>query len=153
MTITQLIKHAKTLHAGMGYKTFDKGQTNERTIAIFEDKEGSIHDELLNITFEVFEQCCLGMDSTYQFTMEALALIADCDATDENELHNLDCEIEADVYTGELTHWLAENINHVQYLTEVLERDRITDGIQAIMAAQVAAKTAVFNTVLAYLLK
>jgi len=112
----------------------------DKTIVII--KYGELHDTLLNITFEVSEATSLSMDSVYKFTYEALVALSENDDTDEARE-----SIEADTYTGELTAWLAENVNNVDYLTQALKEYTHDDGYQALATAQLLAKQEVFDTV------
>jgi hypothetical protein len=82
----------------------------------------------------------------YEFAHEAIEAIANAD--DEDSIRDAFNELEPDVYTADLTAWLAENVNHVYWLTQVLEDLDIKDGLQALMAAQAEHKRHVAEQVL-----
>jgi hypothetical protein len=71
-------------------------------------------------------------DTTYAFIEKAADAIADHEDPQEAI-----AEIEPDPYTAGLTSWLHARVDHVYYLTEVLEEGTgITDGFQLLAAAQ-----------------
>lgn len=81
-------------------------------------------------------------DYRYKFIEEALDLIANQDI-------DLDCpEIEADIYTSDLTKWLHSRNDRVYYLTEALETFGMKDGFQALQSAQIIEKEEVYWSVL-----
>lgn len=81
-------------------------------------------------------------DHRYKFIEEALELIADQDA-------DIDCpEIEADIYTSDLTKWLNSRNDRVYYLSEALENSDITDGFQLLMMAQSIEREEIYYSVL-----
>lgn len=86
--------------------------------------------------------------TVYDFVNEAVGVIADCE-DDEDEIRDAINEIEADVYTAELTAWLAENVNHVNFISDVLSEfgEDIGDGFQLLAAAQAEHKHQVANAV------
>ncbi len=70
------------------------------------------------------------------------ALIERCadaltDANEDADPYEVIAEIESDIYTHDLTAWLHARVDHVYYLTEVLEEGTgMTDGFQLLTAAQ-----------------
>lgn len=80
-------------------------------------------------------------DWKYRFIVDALDLIAEADDVD-------DVTIEPDVYTADLTAWLASHNGRVDYLTRVLEEFGTTDGIGAIAMAQAFEREEVYFSVL-----
>ena len=80
-------------------------------------------------------------DWKYRCIVDALDLIADADDVD-------DVTIEPDVYTADLTAWLASHNGRVDYLTRVLEEFGTTDGIGAIAMAQAFEREEVYFSVL-----
>ncbi len=59
------------------------------------------------------------------------------DANEDADLYEVIQEIESDIYTTDLTAWLHARVDHVYYLTEVLEEGTgITDGFQLLAVAQ-----------------
>ena len=84
-------------------------------------------------------------DYRYKFIEKALELIADQDA-------DLDYpEIEADIYTSDLTKWLNSRNDRVCYLTEALEQYEIDDGFWALQEAQLREREEVYHSVLSSL--
>jgi len=83
-------------------------------------------------------------DHRYKFIEDALIIIANNDQEAE-----LDCpEIEADIYTSDLTKWLHSRNDRVCYLTEALEEYEIKDGFQALQSAQLLEREEVYYSVL-----
>jgi len=52
------------------------------------------------------------------------------------------------VYTGELTSWIAEDDNHVEYITEALDRFGVVDGFTLLKMAYYIALEDVYYKVL-----
>ena len=77
-------------------------------------------------------------DYIYEFIVDALAMIADAD--ENADIDDLINEIEPDVYTASLTHWLSSNNYNISYLTEALQEFDIKDGFEALAWAQALAK-------------
>ena len=71
-------------------------------------------------------------DTTYAFISKCADAIADA----ADDLNDAITAIEPDVYTHNLTAWLNARVDHVYYLTEVLEESEIKDGFQLLAAAQ-----------------
>jgi len=90
-------------------------------------------------------------DTIYQFISEAVDALAD--APDDADLQDAIIEIEADIYTHDLTAWLHARVDHVYYLTEVMEEfgDGIKDGFALLQYAQKAHKDEVGGALLAAL--
>ena len=80
-------------------------------------------------------------DWRYRFIVDALDLIAEADDVDG-------VTIEPDVYTADLTAWLASHNCRVDFLTRVLEECDTTDGIEAIAMAQAFEREEVYFSVL-----
>jgi hypothetical protein len=136
---------AEQLSKLMGTKTKENGET----IIIITAEDGTEdYETMLNLTFKVSEATNLSMDSVYSFTYEALQAYADAD---DKDIDDVAFNLEADVYTGALTAWLSENVNHVYYLTEALQEYQPTNGFSALTLAQQKAKSEVAGTVLEYL--
>jgi len=80
-------------------------------------------------------------DQKYRFIVDALATMADAD--------DPDCPtIEADIYTSELTAWLASSNSRVDYLTQALEEYGAKDGFNALAIAQTIEREEVYFSVL-----
>src|SRR5574343_589767 len=76
-------------------------------------------------------------DDIYSRIHEILEVIANADEdADEESVRDLLYEIESDVYTADLTKWLASNINNIYYLNEALEETDTNDGFQLLAVAQ-----------------
>ena len=80
-------------------------------------------------------------DWKYRFIVDALNLVAEADDVD-------DVTIEPDVYTSDLTAWLASHNGRVYYLTQALEEYGETDGFRALACAQAFERKEVFYSVL-----
>lgn len=76
----------------------------------------------------------------YQFIHEALDAISE---TDNYE----DIDLEADIYTNDLTKWLHSRVDRVYYLTQALEELEPKDGFQALAYAQYLEKREVLDSV------
>lgn len=88
-------------------------------------------------------------DYCYEFIVEALDKIAECqEGAREYDIIDAIYEIEADVYTSNLTSWLNSRADRVRYLTEALEECEIKDGFQALAVAQQKEKQEVALSVL-----
>lgn len=85
----------------------------------------------------------------YEFGHEALEAIARADA-DESEIREEIDQIEADIYTREVLNWLAENLNHVSWMDEVMNNGLWEDGsaLDLLQSAQAMHKHAVAWAVL-----
>ena len=149
MKIKKIIDHASKLYQAMDWKEFD----DKTKRVIITERSGAVYEELLDLTFKVNDEIQLSDDSTYEFTMEALGMIADTTATNEDELREAGYEMEADCYTSDLTNWLNQSNYHVYFLTEVLEEMEFKDGFNLLATAQQKAKQEVFNLVLDYLIE
>ncbi len=79
------------------------------------------------------------------------------DCKDITELQKLVSEMEindeASPYTRELTKWLADNVEHTYYLTEVLETRETKDGFELLNLAQSLHKREVKESIKQALLK
>ena len=83
-------------------------------------------------------------DYRYKFILDALEIIANSDQEAELDYP----EIEADIYTGDLTAWLHSRNDRVCYLTEALEEYDIDDGFWALQEAQLREREEVYFSVL-----
>lgn len=74
----------------------------------------------------------LANDHIYLFIEDVLQLLSDSDDPEEAIY-----ELEADIYTSDLTGWLNDNVNNVCYLTDALDNNPdIKDGFQLLTYAQ-----------------
>ena len=89
-------------------------------------------------------------DFVYTQIVDALDIFCECE--NEERARERIYEIEPDCYTSDLTEWLHSNNNRVYYLTQALEEMGITDGLQALAAAQQLEKQEIANAVLNYLI-
>jgi hypothetical protein len=80
-------------------------------------------------------------DWKYRFIVDALDLIAEADDVD-------DVTIEPDVYTADLTAWLASHNGRIEYLTRAIEEYEPKDGFTALSIAQSIEREEVFYDVL-----
>jgi hypothetical protein len=72
-------------------------------------------------------------DTTYQFIEKCAEAIANSDEGSEQDAIS---DLEADVYTNNLTAWLHARADHIEYLTQALEEFGAREGSQALMIAQ-----------------
>lgn len=90
---------------------------------------------------------------------EAVEVILDIlDITDAKDISEFrdeckDIELEPDVYTSDLTAWLNEDENNVNYLTDAIKEFGITDGFQAISQAQAMWKYDIYLVLLESVIK
>ena len=89
-------------------------------------------------------------DDVYEVIVEALERITE--AENEDEARDLIAEIEADVYTSNLTDWLGSNNYNIYYLTEALEESKTEDGFKALATAQYLWKQEIAHSILNSLL-
>jgi hypothetical protein len=75
-------------------------------------------------------------DTIYGIIERAAGALHDAEAEDEDAAQEAIYELEPDCYTNDLTAWLHKRVDHVYYLTEVLEDGGCEDGFQLLMAAQ-----------------
>lgn len=68
------------------------------------------------------------------FVHDALCYISDHQGDSLEDLRG-ELTIEPDVYTSDLTDWLADNINHVQYLDDAMELG-VDNGLNLLAIAQ-----------------
>jgi len=81
-------------------------------------------------------------DYRYRFIFEAIDYIADHDDVDYPD------EMEADIYTSDLTAWLHSRNDRVDYLTEAMNICDFSKGFDLLSAAQLMEKTEVYHLVL-----
>jgi len=84
-----------------------------------------------------------------------LDILEDTDAKDVWEFREIckDIELEPDVYTSDLTLWLNEDENNVNYLTDAIREFGIDDGFQALSQAQAMWKYNIYSVLLNNILK
>jgi hypothetical protein len=122
----------------------------ERNIYLFNDiidKDEEIMDKLFHLGFEI-------EDYSYQwlsdFFNEAYDIINEDEKLDYIDIDSIYDDIlsnlEADLYTYDLTKWLNSHASNVYYLTEVLEEyGDIKDGFKLLSLAQIRAKEEVYQ--------
>lgn len=71
-------------------------------------------------------------NTIYAFISKCADAIADA----ADDLNDAISAIEPDIYTHNLTAWLNARVDHVYYLTEVLQESEVKDGFQLLAAAQ-----------------
>ncbi|MDD2627802.1 MAG: hypothetical protein PHD20_02830 [Clostridia bacterium] len=82
-------------------------------------------------------------DWKYKFIEESLYYISEHEEVDFPE------EMEADIYTSDLTEWLHSRNDRIYYMSEVLEEyDHIKDGFQLLQISQTKEKEEVYFSVL-----
>lgn len=83
----------------------------------------------------------------YEFGHDALEAIANAN-DDESSVQDAIHEIEADIYTADLTAWLADHVQHVAWLDEALSEFGTRNGFTALAQAQSLHKQSVADAVL-----
>ncbi len=113
-------------------------ESDNKTIAVTKEQAFNTpeYEELTHVLWNIN----MSIDSVWMFTHEALTALTDQEPETEETAHEIIDEIEPDAYTGELTAWLAENTNHVYYLSEALETYESKSGFEALAIAQQLAK-------------
>lgn len=129
-----------------GLKWITRVADDKKIVVIDAESESQLEKDLYNLTFKIKEETYLGIDSVHEFLYEALTAIVEND-----DLENV--SLQADVYTSDLTSWLAECVNHVDYITRAIEEFNVPDGFSALETAQSLAKQDVLDIVLNYLNK
>ena len=93
---------------------------------------------MTDIIFAVCQALNTDLDSAYKYVPRVVAFIAGLEPDNPNdaeEIRDHQFELEPDIYTNQLTHWLASNINHVAYLNQALEWES-EDGFNLLRKAQ-----------------
>ena len=115
-------------------------------------------DKALNEKLELYEKFSdlihtteADMDFIYEQIVNCLDLISDSDIKSIAEAQDLmheGVDGHVDVYTANLTSWLASNIDHVYYLTRALEEHEPKDGFEALALAQYLAIEEIWQEVI-----
>ncbi len=93
---------------------------------------------MTDIIFTVCQSLNTDLDSAYKYVPRVVAFISDLEPdnpNDADEIRDHQFELEPDIYTNQLTHWLASNVNHVAYLNQALEWES-EDGFNLLRKAQ-----------------
>ena len=114
--------------------------------------ESALHKACVKLTFRVSEETSLDYDSCYDFTASALDAIAEANTDDEDVARERLNELEPDIYTADLTAWLAKSNDNVYYLDEALKQGE-PDGFTALSLAQKLAMDEVGEIVLQYIIE
>jgi hypothetical protein len=91
-------------------------------------------------------------DFIYSRIVEALDCLSEREPETENDAQERLYELEADIYTSDLTAWLNSSNTRVYYLTQALEEFECKDGFQALAIAQKLEIDEISNAVLDYIL-
>ncbi|MCD6436223.1 MAG: hypothetical protein J7L15_07525 [Clostridiales bacterium] len=114
-------------------------------------KENELYNDMSKIIWDLKEY--MSEDTAYYGVVSALSYL-DRELTEDLTLDREDItqEIDSivDVYTGRLTEWLNESINHEYYLTEAI-KEGATEGFKALMLAQFKAYEEAFYKVIEFL--
>jgi hypothetical protein len=121
-------------------------------------------DKLFNLGFEIkdyyynqFEECFekiledIEYEEKYQNFSNIQELKDNIDYCFDELRDDIIYNIEADIYTANLTAWLASDIKNVYYLTEVLESMDIKDGSQLLSYAQIEQKREIYEIAFEFL--
>ena len=129
--------------ADEAYTHFEKATRTSNGAEFWRVKHGA-PEWIRDLCFAAHEAgAMLPDDWRYQFIVEALSAISE-----ERE-----DDIEADIYTGELSAWLASNVNRVEYVDDAVEEygGKFPGAIEALQIGQLAEKREVLELVKAYL--
>jgi len=113
-------------------------------------EETELHKSCVELTFQVSQGTGLDSDSVYEFTSRVLDQIADIDTDSEDDAQEAINELEPDMYTNELTAWLARSCNNVSYLDDAVENGA-RGGFSILSQAQYAAIREVGGIVLSFI--
>lgn len=91
-------------------------------------------------------------DFRYSKIVETLDCLVEREPETEDDAQECFYELEADVYTSDLTAWLHSRNDRVGYLTQALEEFNCRDGFQALAMAQKLEIDEISNAVLDYIL-
>ena len=106
----------------------------KKSIYINKDHENETITDLCRSAHENGE--ILPDDFRYSKIVDTLDMIINREPETEEEAHDYILEMEADIYTSDLTAWLNSSNNRVYYLTEALEQFECKDGFNALAMAQ-----------------
>jgi hypothetical protein len=115
----------KTRYNGENYVIFKDDASDELKGAVQEAHGDRLPNDFIFGTFADLLQ------SLRNYTIDSI------DYLDEIESEVITSYI--DIYTHDLTKWLASDINNVYYITQVLEEQEIKDGFELLAAAQYQA--------------
>lgn len=140
-----------------------EGTKDDKVIYIFGD---SMTDEIQNILFngefriddlyyDLFDTWCSDTLDRLNYTFEENQELESFNQL-EDMLDQLMGEIEADIYTSDLTSWLNSDNRHVYYMTEAVTELGAKEGFQILSGAQYLWKQEyyhLFNTILEHLIE
>lgn len=127
-----------------------------KTITIL-DSTSPLYEKLSTALFEVVKT---PVDSVYEYARQ---IVVDMDfVLDEDELDGETEDVEevifdtlsnngtfdGEIYTWDLTAWLAESVYHVEYLDQALDAFEPKDGIQALQVANQLYKEAIARSLI-----
>lgn len=121
----------------------------DRKIYIFSDiisNDNDMMDKLFNLDFKIDDYHYNWLNTVFNQLLERIDNNENLEDIDFDTLRDdIFSEIEADVYTSDLTKWLASSEYRVYYLTEVLEEFEPKDGFQLLGLAQIREIEEVYN--------
>ncbi|MEM0135977.1 MAG: hypothetical protein QXU18_12265 [Thermoplasmatales archaeon] len=118
----------------------------------------SFRDEEMNRDNPIYETF-VGMmayvktdvDSMFKFSMKALNNIINSQSVNANNFRdeiNEWLQTDADIYISDLTNWLNENQDNIEFLTQTLKEYKVEDGFDALQIAQRMAIKEVYDRVI-----
>lgn len=128
-------------------------QRNDEFIYIFKDNnDKNINEENLNLSFYVHAGE-LPDNFIYKKINEGLRIITETNLEDsEDQIYKyLIKNIESDIYITDLTVWLNSSPNRIQYIDEVLENHRPTDGFILLSSAQSLETEKIYQRIFSYI--
>ena len=132
--------------AGKYYDCFDKTRRHDKTIVVLKHPISPLCERVAEVVRNLEES--MSDDSAYAFTRDGLADFHDNDLGEDPEENIREwADNDVDVYTSDLTDWLAESDKNAQYLSDVISE--YGEGIKdnPIGAAQLMAREEAYNKV------
>jgi hypothetical protein len=137
VTLKQLAEEA------LGYFERRTRESGAEYYATKDNRPGWVYDLIYSAHGDMLPD-----DYKYRFIRDALGIISDNGGDDDVLQEALDQSV--DVYTSDLTHWLASAVSRVYYISEVLSEygGDIEDGFRLLMMAQYNERREVLDSVL-----
>lgn len=130
---------------------FEHGKRNDGSGYVFIKNHDWDNPDKLMIAVRSAHGDKMPDDWIYSTFHNCLQRLSDYEITDNDKLEDIRSEAVdsmVDIYTADLTKWLASNINNVYYLTQAIEEFECKDGFKALSMAQYIAIDEVMNEVI-----
>lgn len=147
-TITQKAEYFRSFFELKEVKR--EGETEPKQIYVNKDHNNEL---VKNLCFAAHNDGeILPDDFRYRKIVDTLDMLIDNNIEDEERAQDLIMEMEADIYTSDLTAWLHSRNDRIYYLTEALEEFGCKNGFQALMTAQTIEIQEIATAVLNYII-